>query len=355
MSTRCLMSLLFLFAISGEAGIAAESDIEEIREVCNRAIENRLKIKQWHVQIDSVNTGKGKDNLPLRMVQYVDGSKRREERTRIITDEPDKKQTSIQILGDKNFYLYDKLEDTGKPTMPLYQAVKDSIYVPENRFTFDYRMLGFTPYKYGVLGDDSISDYLGGFEQNKRIEEFRMEDEVLNGIPCKKFSMFLDKGDSHNTFWIAPGLGYCPIRAETGTKSHGFFVSTDVKVARYKDTDLWVPVEMIYEYAYGGQQESKMEQKITVYSINEPIDPIVFTPEGLDIPVGTPIDMRPESYSDEYVWDGKKAATTGEMLVEQILKEKPARWNRFRYLLMATGLILICIAFFSMYMKSKKR
>ncbi|MDR2441741.1 MAG: hypothetical protein LBE12_20470, partial [Planctomycetaceae bacterium] len=324
---RLLLGYFVLFLVLQNLAWCNETNIEtsikKIQAVCDLAVENRLKIKQWHVKLDCVNTGHLQDRFPTILSFYVDGQRKREEKTFPRPEGQNNNQTctTISLLDGQSYYLYQKLDNLNEPTMPIYQAEQVGKYAPKDVFEMDFRVFGFTPYGFGI-GNDPLRAYFCNLEQIKKIEKITMTDEILNGISCKKITYILKKGDAYVSFWLAVDCGYSPIRAETKTTSSKFYRCTSVDVSRYKDTDLWIPAHVIEEYAPTGDPYRKTEYTITVYSINESLDPKIFTLEGLNIPVGTPVDMHPDPKHLPRLWDGKKVVTEGEMLTNQMIAEK---------------------------------
>jgi hypothetical protein len=316
-----------------------ETDIKKIQAVCDLAVENRLKIKQWHVRLDCVNTGHLQDRLPTIFSFYVDGQRKREEKTFPKLEGQNNNQTSttISLLDNQSYYLYQKIDNLNKPTMPIYQAEQVGKYAPKDVFEMDFRVFGFAPLEFG-RGKDPLRAFVTNLEHYKNVEKITMNSETINGIACKKIKYFMDKGDAYFAIWFALDYAYSPIRVETESKQHQLFDYTTVEVNQYKNTDIWVPGKVIAERLINGQSHRKTEYTITVYSINEPLDPKVFTLEGLNIPVGTPVDMHPDPEHLPRLWDGKKVVTEGEMLTNQMIAEKHNQ-RSFILLIVSLGLI----------------
>ncbi len=127
--------VLFSLSALSAAHADVETDIAKIQEVCNKSIENRLKIKQWHVKLDAVNTGRYKDDLPIAYSFYVDGNRKREDKTFPTPDEKTKEQFCIQ--NDEFYFVYLKHDNQIDPTLAMYQVETKSRYAPKDAFKLD--------------------------------------------------------------------------------------------------------------------------------------------------------------------------------------------------------------------------
>ncbi len=326
------------------------TDVSKIQEICNQAIESRLKIKQWHVKLDCVNSGLHAESRPITYSFYVDGKRKRDDNVFPSSDGTLTEQFHIQ--NDEYYFSYQKIDGKIDPTLALYQVENKSRYAPKAAFILDFRAFGFSPYGFGVH-DDPIRRTLGNIGAGKRVKTVTMQDDVLNKLMCKRITITLiDSGVI--TFWLAEDCGYAPIRYETQNSTEGFDASTTVELARYKATDIWVPVHMVEKYNPGiPGQEHQTEYTTTVYSINEPIDAKWFSPESLGLPPGTPVVMAAEKPPfGTPVWDGKKTVSEGEMLLEQATNR---RVSGYRYGLFAAGLALISLALLLKYFEAGRK
>jgi hypothetical protein len=248
-------------------------------------------------------------------------------------------KTTIEIVNGDSYYLYQKNDNTNNPTMPLYQTAIAKKQPPSDSCKIDFRILGFLPLGLNA-GSSSYYSFIGNLKElNDR--KITMTDDILNGIECKKVLCF--KEGYYLAVWFAVKCGYSPIQMESESKQYKILDRTTVDVTRYNESsDLWVPVHSVVERFEDGKLYRRTEYTIAVYSLNEPLDPKVFTPEGLDVPVGTSVEMTSAADKKMLLWDGKKAVTTGELSIAQMQEEKTVRFNRGRYLLIASGLALIC-------------
>ncbi|MDR0610835.1 MAG: hypothetical protein LBG58_12045 [Planctomycetaceae bacterium] len=379
MKRNFVLILFMLFFFVTNFILSEETDIKTIQIICNRAIENRLKIKQWHVKLDCTNTGSSHFAYPTSFSFFVDGHRKREDQTMpnidvsqyvqkirngekvkvsvqedVVTSKEGGTKTTVEILGDEFYYRYQKDNISNLPTVPLYQLTQTGNQPPSDSFITDFRILGFLPLGLN-LGNSSIYSFIGNLKELEG--QLTMTDEFLNDTECKKILYVKEKDEYHFAVWIAPQYGYSPIRMESQTKKYGLFDSTTVEVRQYKDTDLWVPVKATVQRLENGKLFRKTEYAITVYSINEPLDPKLFTPELLDIPVGTPVEMfsshNPPNIKRQF-WDGKKTVTEGELFIQKIQDENAAKNNKRRILGVVSGLILISIVCFYKFFTRRK-
>jgi hypothetical protein len=331
-----------LFFLVTDCTLSEEIDIKKIQSICNKAIENRLKIKQWHVKLDCTNTGSRHFAYPTSLSFFVDGHRKREDQTMpdidvsqyvqkihngekvsvekdVVPSKESGAKTTTEILGDEFYYRYQKNNISNLQTVPLYQQTKADNQPPSDRFKTDFRVLGFLPLGLN-LGNSSIYSFIGNLKELEG--QITMTDDFLNDTECKKILYVNEKDEYHFAVWIAPQYGYSPIRMESQTKKYSLFDSTTVEVRRYKDTDLWVPVKATVQRLENGELFQKTDYTISIYSINEPLDPKLFTPELLDIPVGTPVEMYPNPSTHQRRFGDDKNVTKCELFVRKNSRRK---------------------------------
>ncbi|MDR1269745.1 MAG: hypothetical protein LBK82_09485, partial [Planctomycetaceae bacterium] len=168
MRRNSILILFMLFFFMTNFTLSEETDIEKIQVICNKAIGNRLKIKQWHVKLDCTNAGSRHFAYPTSLSFFSDGHRKREDQTMpdidvsqyiqkirngekvsvqrdVVSSKEGDTKTTVEILGDEFYYRYQKDNTSNLPTVPLYQLTKAENQPPRDSFKTDFRILGFLP------------------------------------------------------------------------------------------------------------------------------------------------------------------------------------------------------------------
>jgi hypothetical protein len=345
----------------------------EIAEYGNKAVENRLKIKSWHVRVEredfNINRPE-KSQKCLAVEFYVDGIKNRTDQTWAYGVQGEGATYTDYMAEDGiNLYTYSSqvLDDgtpvalTVIPLKTLAENQENSLYdlgYKAARSVADIRVLGFV----GTGMNYTPGNYTGFVQHLEDQSDLQMEDDEINGIPCKKISYtYRDPSRSevitaYKRYWIAPEQGYSILRSEGEPGDKSFFDRTEVTVEKHQKTGLWVPVKSVFERT--GIQDGKRfvkwseRLKLEYLSLNENIPEKMFTPETMNIPVGRAVHITPPP-GEPMFWDGKKVVGESGATLEPVVS---THGNPVRYFLIALGLGLICIACLKKYFElSKKR
>jgi len=337
------------FLVAGLLGLIAltvqQAAADPIADVENRAIGNRLAIKQWHIRFTytSLKSG-GFHKPPLAFESWVDGDRLRQDTTWAYEEKvpgvDDVGYTEIMAWSDRVVYRYGtrRYADGAKDAMTVTDrelAVKE---YGGNSPLFDVRKIGMLP---DGLAVGEIGEFLGSPKRTN----LKMADESLSGVACKKitFSGFEDRGDV--SYWIAPDKGCSVVRMEGdwGKGTPGNYRSiTDLVVEPYKNTGIWFPAEAEYQRIKGGQVTIHERLKVEALSFNEPLDETIFTPIAMNVPAGTAVYKHPGSDMASFLWDGKEVRQEryADVLEKQVgdVGESPRRRS---LLLSAVGLAVL--------------
>ncbi|GHT19584.1 hypothetical protein FACS1894189_8470 [Planctomycetales bacterium] len=248
-----LFGLVLFFAAIGDVGAEDAIQIERL------AVEQRLKIKSWHVVVDSsvelFHPGEKHKSETVKYVYYADND--RKTRRRDITqskqskdNNPAKMVVTKEIWSDYYYYFCDEIYvNPSAEEMVQPVRVDEKGDIPAGTVPpIDVRLIGFLPT--GLLFDGNVTDTVGS------TNSFRMQgdpsatfksvvDESFDGIPCKKTVWVFAKGRTITT-WIAPSLGFTPICMEYRSENEEI-CRTTVQLMRYKETEIWFPTSSIFE------------------------------------------------------------------------------------------------------------
>lgn len=174
-----------------------------------------------------------------------------------------------------------------------------------------------------------------------------VEAATLNGIGCKFFQYDMAKNDTDMKVWFAPSMGGSVLRRESRylRKDTGVLMESkiDYGVERISNTDVWYPSRIHYQRNVDGVTQENETVNVTVISVNETLDPSVFSMAGIrEIPVGAPVIRMGKDKIDEenailQYWDGH------DVVRPSILTRFAARESSWRFSLMwmNAGILLL--------------
>ena len=124
-------------------------------------------------------------------------------------------------------------------------------------------------------------------------------------------------------------MGYSVVRMEEEFRGGGtqYVDSVDLQIRKHEKSGVWFPVSQHYQRVEDGSRVTCEEHlKITVLSLNEPLEPVVFTPAGMNVRPGTPVMFIPEQGTGHHVWDGNKIVGTRPAVYPTASLDSGRRW-----------------------------
>lgn len=179
-----------------------------------------------------------------------------------------------------------------------------------------------------------------------------MTDEVLDGIECKKITCTNPENKNSATYWIAPALGSSIIRIDCDD-NEGCVDSTVLQVAKDTRSGIWLPTSSKFTRIAQGKLEISEELRIEVLSLNQSLDLSYFTPQKMEVPVGTLTIMMPESTEQNYFWDGEKIVGENGSVFENTGERN--HFSNIRLFLIAVGLAMVSVACFWKFMACREK
>ncbi|MDR1477820.1 MAG: hypothetical protein LBJ00_02645 [Planctomycetaceae bacterium] len=351
--------------------VASDADVQQIRDeavaIEQMAVENRLKVKSWHVELDYeaefFDPEENHKSERGRYVYYAESGKRRRDLTR---KNPDSSPGSPEIITTKEvwsdyYYFFCDGVYTDTVTSETSMIVVNVKEATDEDASFhlpiDIRVLGFSAS--GILFERQVTDILGSTDSlrfcgDPHATHKEVNDDILDGTPCKKTIWKLSQYRSVTT-WIAPTMGYAPIRMDFNDEASKIYYKTNVQLSQYKESGIWFPVNSVFEEYEDGKLLLRETVKVNVVSLNEKLDAITFTLRGLAIPKGWPVSYLDKDDAN-YVWDGQNIVTETEAKYAHLLKGRP-RLFRVRALLGFSVLFLLIsfYCFWSIRKQSKDK
>ncbi|MDR0703502.1 MAG: outer membrane lipoprotein-sorting protein [Planctomycetaceae bacterium] len=318
---------------------AQTNQIFEEEKLC---LENRLKMKTWHIVfnrniVDKEDTDR---NNVIQNVYIYDINRQRSDKTKLqeSLDKEIKPCTRTYFYDGKRMHSYESGIDKDGATWALEFRTPDGSREKEQYESyFDVRILGMNTS--GIYLRLPLTALITtSYPEIKRGE---IVDETCNGIPCKKITYILDNRP-YSHCWIAPSKGYSVIRFEIRSTDGIYYEYTDLKVQEYKNSGIWYPYYSKFERYENNELTISEEMDIDVISINEPIDDKYFSLASLNIPPGTMV-ADPELGRGNYVWDGKEVVSEDFYRYGSGIPQQSPRSRYF--VLLAINLLIIGIYF----------
>lgn len=129
--------------------------------------------------------------------------------------------------------------------------------------------------------------------------------DKIHGADCWKIAYRMKKGVAVR-YWIDPARGDSVVRMESEFDRDGTHYKNllNVDVAYLDAAKIWFPAGCTYQRLENDRVTKSEQLTVRVVSLNEPIDPAVFTLSGMDIPPGTHVARVPSDGRGELVWNG---------------------------------------------------
>ena len=324
-TTRVVLSLLFAVMFLPAPGIVAavvEPSVQIAKE--RHVVEQRRRIKT--VQMDlrcSFAVREQSSNrlldLDSRLCRYAnskilfDGDRRRNDETangnrvvgpdgsRMVPKNGDGAISQRFVLTPTEYIWRDATEYVGQPQNPVSTGPRDRAQLVEFRF-FNVEMLGLIPMPFGLLYRAKV----GSFHEVAERSDCQMDEELLDGMITRK-SSFLRADGKRVTFWFAPELDDNVIQTEFSMEMRDGRVRKQrvhSKLQKYS-AEILFPEECEYSCWHGDELIDHERWVVKEAVFNGPIDPVVFTLAGLDVPVGTFVATVSDSPTVK-TWDGEK-------------------------------------------------
>ncbi len=201
----------------------------------------------------------------------------------------------------------------------------------------DPRLLGMAPESVPNLIRANLETWVGRSDRSppscqrlswKELDAWRIDYVTLKGRPVR--------------MWMVPAYGPSLARLETELDVDGqhYFFSVESAFRQHATSGLWFPSTVTSEQHIDGVLEEKEVVDVQVVSLNEPLDPVVFTLAGMDIPKDTPITGIKSSDGSTFFWNGKEIVPQ----VEQPRNKYTSNPTTRRWLFIVNAVFLALVA-----------
>jgi hypothetical protein len=188
----------------------------------------------------------------------------------------------------------------------------------------DPRMLGVMPSSYPNLVHLDWESFVG----SDSYKSITIESEAFAGDNCWKVTKVL-LSDATVRSWFSPKKLGAIVRTEvlSSSNGHSYVESVDSDLEYHEPAKLWFPARCRFESKIDGQTQCEEAVEVRVIQLGRPVDPRLFTLEGLDIPAGTGIQRIPADRPGRLRWDGKRIVS---IPVSDARDPAPERWESRR-------------------------
>lgn len=174
---------------------------------------------------------------------------------------------------------------------------------------WDIRFLGLTPMPAGLLHSTKTASF---YATQDRVRQ-ELTAEMVDGAELQ-VSRYERPDAKQVALWIDPARNYSLVRADfsmTMKDGKRRVQSIRARPKRYGEA-IWFPEQVEYTCFVEDQKTEHELWTITDAVVDAPIDPRVFTVEGLSLPPKTYVAGLPEEVapSGSMIWDGKKLVDT---------------------------------------------
>jgi hypothetical protein len=250
-------------------------------------LEQRRAIKSGQVELNSRFRENGVSLNTVRTV-YFDGRKLRGDLQREYLDRPPgapPQYTDVSCygcFGDLHVHCTDRIPDGGgrfavSITDPELVDV-NLVYVP------DPRHLGLIPLDLFMMRHFNMEMVVGAVGS----AEAQVVDDAIAGRQCWRTEYKLDEGSTARV-WISPECDYSVLRVEYAFKHDRleYLDRVDSIVSKKDGVGVWFPESCKYrrtEFGKSGEVVTREEDlAIKVVQLNQPVDPMVFSLQGISI------------------------------------------------------------------------
>jgi hypothetical protein len=343
------------------------NDRDEALRLGKLAIDYRLQLKSCEIVTKYSNEMPDpayKRIFPSEIIKhyYVDGAKIRVDYRR---DSPDRRNHQptkdsddsglilpdsslhIQTFGAERCYDYSQSETNGKFSHVLeeFPCRAPNAKTLTGEVIFDYRNLGFDPN--GPFAKEKLGNFVTILSRNVRVEDI-----IYKDTRCKKVTAWEEDKYSLR-YWIAVEKGYSILKMELTVMDSEltWMDTTETDIAFHDESSLWIPVASHCRRTKDSEIIGKEEFTVEVISINTPIDPVVFTPKGMNVPIGTYGIISDSEDRSYHFWNGekiisKREAEFGEVMNQLLEQNKKQFFGRLLSFTISSVLILVAFICF---------
>lgn len=285
-------------AVSPTTKATVPAEIEALEKA---VLQHRRAISSGQMQIHlTIYTNQAIDASLERMI-YFDNERFRQ-------DETANNVTRTRCFGDGVFFKYCTGSEAGRRYALEVQELK---HVDRNaNYIYEPLKVMFYPGWSGLARSVHMESIIGAPDRTN----FEMAPALWEGEQAVEVSFSLvRRPDARVRYCVVPTRGYSIVMMEARTQRQEIEVIESVHCALQRVADqLWFPKTVRYQKTENGKQGDREDMDFNVISLNQPLDPRLFTPAGMNVAPDTPVAPGPRDARVIQKWDGKAIVPMGD-------------------------------------------
>ncbi len=279
-----------------QPGYLSAEDIEQ------KVMSSRRELRSGVISVEFDSRG-AKDHYRGKATTYFSGKLRRRDLVVPYEREDPKSRSYREVicLGETKAVSYSDQVGEGTRTMLTYS---DLTQIDPGRFDYgfaDPRLIGLAAIEYSNLVHYHLEDL---FARSDRTG-VKLESSSAGGRDCWKLSYKLHNGTLEEVY-IDSDRGWNVVKRVTMDDETDVLVDTiESELAQFGSPPRWFPSKCRYWRSEKGKITNEETLTVKVIQFNQPVDPKLFTLEGMNILAGTMISARPPLGPGQYYWDGR--------------------------------------------------
>ena len=299
-----IRSFLLSIGLLGCATAAWGQDASErIAPEETKAVDNRRAIKQLHAEYVAEYT-KGPNARRFRRDFWLDGDKLREDVVRPIDMHGtvgERENREFMIVTPEIQCAWSMVGGERNNVAISYRKMKEGALGFSGPGALDPRLFGFSPYSSGKLRLAELDSVLLTADRTS----FSAKNVEFQDRPGRELLFERQNGVRYRVVLRDQG-GWQPAFIEVTAKRGGQDLQCQVTVLDFSEPKpgRFFPKGIHYVRREKGQVVEEEKGTFKVISIDEPIDPVVFTLKGMGVPKGQAVSMMPAGVG-LFMWDGE--------------------------------------------------
>lgn len=250
--------------------------------------------------------------------------------------------TTTQAYGDRYYYWYCDGPTTQDGRYALTAKELKYATAQDGHYLHEPLMLMLHPLWYRGAEGMHKESFVGSATRSGA----RIEAAEWDGERAWKVSHIETKGGGTTSvrYWVLPERDHNVVRMEMGFDNRGVpnECSVQCTLVRVRDA-VWFPHTVRFEHVAGGELRKREDLEISILSLNEPVDPLLFEPATMNIAPETQVARVPQDPRGVLKWDGKQmVVTTSAENLRRLSNQSRGDWSIVRFLLL--GGSLVCAA-----------
>lgn len=300
--------------------IAAQSPVPSARELKQKALGSRDGLRSGHIILEmrepKVGNPSGKDyqQVVRKFDVYFDGKKRR---SFVDWTHPNWKKSTRATITE-----FDYIFDWGPDYWVQVGSVRDLPLASTGQL-FHPALLGMFCVDIGFLYNIERESKLPALYELGGKEEGTVTRDAIEGENTWRLE-FKPRPKRTVRIWVAPRLGYQPVRVEAAEEGSGdkpFVTRVSSLYAQFPRNNVWFPKKVLYTSFLGPDIYDETIIEILEAEFNQPIDPALFGIEAFDLSPGRKL-LGPGNRAMN--WDGKRVVNSIHRAQTEELESSPA-------------------------------